>query len=91
MNESEALQQLSAAAGRVVGATKTEKVAAYAYLQATLANAALQAVINLLKQHNIIGDAELSRMLADCYEDRFKQVSGASGAVLTPAPQVRTQ
>lgn len=91
MNESEALQQLAAACGRVVGNTRVEKVAAFAYLQATLANAALQAVIDLLKQHNVVTDSELSRHLARAYEARFKELSGANGAILTPAPQVRPQ
>jgi hypothetical protein len=91
MTEAEAIQQLTAAAGRVCGATRVEKIAAYAYLQATLAQAANQALINLLKQHNVVSDGELSRHLARAYEDRFKQLSGANGAILTPAPQVRPQ
>lgn len=84
-----AAEQLAAAVGRVVGQTRTEKVAGLAYLQATLAQAANQALINILKRHNIISDSELERTLAEVYDERYKSLSGSSGAIVQPAPLVR--
>jgi hypothetical protein len=84
-----AAEQLAHAAGRVVANSKVERVAGMAYLQAVFAQAANQALINLLKRHNIISEKELEKCLAEEYETRFKQLSGSSGVIVQSAPLVR--
>lgn len=82
-------QQLAAAIGRVVSGSRTERVAGIAYLQATLAQAAVQALIDLLKQQNIISQEQIQRALDDAYNDRFRQLSGSNGVLAAPAPTAR--
>jgi hypothetical protein len=82
-------EQLAAALGRVTANTRTEKVAAMAYLQASLAQAAVQALIDLLRQQNVISQERIQEALNDAYDTRFKQLSGSNGAVVLPHPTAR--
>lgn len=84
-------EQLAAALGRVVSNTRQEKVAGMAYLQAALAQAAVQALIDLLRHKNIFSKEEIDRALSRAYEERFKQLSGSNGAILMPTPMTRQQ
>lgn len=86
-----AAEQLALALKRVLSGTRTERVAGTAYVQSVFAQTAGQALINLLKSKNIISDKEIERVLAEAYNERFKQLSGASGAIVTVPPLVRPQ
>lgn len=88
-NRDDPAEQLAAALGRVVSNTRPEKVAAYAYLQAALAQCALQALIDLMMQKNIFSKAEIDRALDRAHNERFKQLSGSSGAIQMPTPKTR--
>lgn len=62
-----------------------------AFMQANFAQHALQAVITLLKQKNIISDTDLTKALADAYNDAasHKRTAGQSKQIIVPpAPRV---
>jgi hypothetical protein len=88
------LEQLAAAAGRVCSGNSTEsmrKAAYYGYLQATIAQADTQAIINLLLHHLGVPREQIDRALDDARRKRYEQLSGSASAVLTPAPTTKPQ
>lgn len=83
--------ELVAEAMKVAANTPLEQCSCEAYAQAVLAQASVQALIDLLIQQNIIGDTALQRHLARRYDERRKSFSD-SGLLVPPAaaaPMVR--
>lgn len=87
--DAKASVRLAETVGRVVSNTKVERVAGMGYMQAVLSQAAVQALINLLKTKNIVSDAELARFLAEQYDERSAQLAGRHGGTPAAAPLVR--
>lgn len=88
-NDYDPAEQLAAAAGRLVSNSRTDRVAGMGYLQAVMVQAAVQALIDLLKQKNVFSEAEITRALNASYDERFRHMSGSNGAVLQPAPTTK--
>lgn len=88
--KTEPIIQLSEALGRVISNSRTEKAAAYAYLQASLSQCAIQALIDLLQNQNVISREQIQRALDHAYTERFKQLSGSNGVVAGVAPSTRS-
>lgn len=86
----DALIQLSAALGRVVSNSRPEKTAALAYLQASLAQTAVQALIDLLRNQNVISREQIEKALNHAYNERYKQLAGSQSAVLMPGPTAKS-
>lgn len=84
------MEQFAAALGRVVSNSHPERCAAMAYLQASLAQAACQGLINLIMSKNILSREEIQRALDASYDERFKQLSGSNAAVIMPAPTTKS-
>lgn len=89
MSDHDPLKQLTYAIQRVATNTRTENLAATAYAQALTAQAAIQAVIDILRNQNVISEDALRRALNHNYDLHFQRLSGANGAQPTPAPQVK--
>lgn len=85
----DALHQLSAALGRVVSNSRPERVAQLAYLQASLAQTAVQALITLLVNQNVISREQMDKALTHAYHERYKQLAGSQSAVLMPGPSAK--
>jgi len=83
------MEQLSAALGRVCTNTRVERLAALAYLQASLAQAATQGLINLIMTKNILSREEIERAMNAAYDERYKQLAGTHTAEMLPAPTTR--
>lgn len=84
------LQQLGMALGRVIAGTRSDKAAALAYLQASIANAALQGLVNLLVHKGVLTQAQVQESLDDAYDERFKQLAGSNGAELMPGATTKS-
>ena len=84
-----AANQLLIALKRTTEGTRLDRCAQTAYMQAVLAQAAGQGLINLLKQKNLINDREIENALAAAYDERFKQLAGTHSIVTPTAPLVR--
>jgi hypothetical protein len=85
-----AAERLMAETHREAASSPTPMVANTAYLSATFAQYATQAIIDLLKQKNIISEDELKRALAHSYNtgaDAKRQQ--AQQLIVAPAPAVR--
>jgi hypothetical protein len=84
-----AADKLQAACVREIQSERPQDIAATAFLAATFAQHALQALIRLLEQKNLISPQELAKALASAYNEGtdFKQ---AAGRLIVPmAPQTR--
>lgn len=90
-NNYDPCEQLAAALGRVISQSRVERVAAMAYLQASLAQSAVQALIDLLRNQNFISQEQIQRALNQAYDDRFKQLSGSNGVTVGAAPSAKRQ
>jgi hypothetical protein len=92
--EHDPLEQLAAAAGRVCagdGIETIRRTGMYAYLQSTIAQADMQAIINLLISQNILSREQINRAIDDARLKRYEQLSGSASAVLMQAPTTKTQ
>lgn len=82
-------EQLYMATLRVAQSTKTERLAAFAYGQAVCAQAALDGLIKLLLQQNIVSKEKIAKVIDDAYMERFRQLSGENSAPQTPVARVQ--
>jgi hypothetical protein len=89
--EHDPLIQLSEATGRVVGNTSVSKVAAIGYLQSTITQAGLQALVDILIQKGVVSREAMNAALNEQYYRRYEQLSGSNGAIVGAAPSAKAQ
>lgn|GEM_PF-5881420 len=85
-NKTDPCEQLAATLGRVISNSRVENVAAMSYLQASLAQCAVQALIDLLRNQNVISQEQIQRALDHAYKERFEQLAGSQGVIAGAAP-----
>jgi hypothetical protein len=83
------IEQLAAATGRVVSNTSVAKTAGIAYLQSTITQAGLQALVDILIQKGVVSREGMNAALNDQYLKRYEQLSGTNGSILTAAPTAK--
>lgn len=84
-----AMKQFQEACMRVVNGSRVDRAAAMGYIMGMCAQVATQALIDLLKQKNVVSEAEIRRALANGYTEQHNQLSGHNGVIVTTAPTVR--
>jgi len=72
-----------------LGRNDPSQAAGNAYIQSTMAQCSAQAIVNLLRQKNIVSEGELKRALAEAYMEREQKFHDQS-VIAAPAPQVIT-
>lgn len=83
-------EKLAKVLGAMVAQNTPGKVAGLAYLQATMAQCALQAIIDMLRHKGIVSESEISAALAAAYRNRRAHAEHSS-IIVPAAPQVRPQ
>ena len=84
-----AAEDIARACHTIAGHTKVDRIALLAYIQANMTQCAVQVLVNFLRQKNMFGDAELTKRLAEAYDDMAAQLTRSMLLAVPQAPVVR--
>lgn len=76
--------ELKAAIVGAIERSDVPTIAASAYMQATYAQQAAEAILQLLKHKNIISDAEVQKALGDSYHAKAVRLKNSGNIVVPP-------
>lgn len=84
--DDQAAETLARTAWKLAQNVPVQRLALMAYIQSAMTQCAVQVLVNFLKRKNMIPDSELTRALAEAYDDFANQIR--TGEIVTPSAPV---